>query len=38
MRRLWNWFWSPAARWSLGGLLILGFVALGAYVYLTRRR
>ncbi|MEZ5824673.1 MAG: NapC/NirT family cytochrome c [Geminicoccaceae bacterium] len=26
MRRLWNWFWTPAARWSLGGLLILGFV------------
>ncbi|MBL4557089.1 MAG: pentaheme c-type cytochrome TorC [Rhodobacteraceae bacterium] len=26
MRRLWNWFWSPAKRWSLGALLIVGGV------------
>ncbi|MFI0396188.1 NapC/NirT family cytochrome c [Paracoccus jiaweipingae] len=26
LRRLWNWFWSPTAAWSLGGLLIVGFV------------
>ena len=23
--RLWRWFWSPPARWSLGALLIVGF-------------
>jgi trimethylamine-N-oxide reductase cytochrome c-type subunit TorC len=26
MRRVWNWFWSPAKRWSLGLLLIVGGV------------
>jgi trimethylamine-N-oxide reductase cytochrome c-type subunit TorC len=24
MRRLWTWFWSPAKRWSLGALVIVG--------------
>jgi len=23
--RLWRWFWSPTARWSLGVLLLAGF-------------
>jgi cytochrome c-type protein NapC len=25
LARLWRWFWSPPARWSLGALLIVGF-------------
>jgi cytochrome c-type protein NapC len=25
IRRLWNWFWGPAGKWSLGVLLIAGF-------------
>ena len=24
--RLWNWFWKPSARWSLGVIVIVGFV------------
>lgn len=24
LRRLWRWFWSPSARWSLGTILIAG--------------